>query len=254
MLYTLKAKETSTNRRKTARASQKPKVAVFFSGRVAAYEYSQFSLLELQRKYNATFFCSLNREAPSPYVQHFCDIFSIMSDQVSYEKAVNPEWFTPYLETPRIANLYATLYHNKRAFNLIESYMEKYNMRFDIVLFYRADLLVLTHLLELKPPQPNAVYIPVDIGLKNVEPPGINGYIAYGDVKSMKLYTSAIDHLEKYRADMGGRLYHEGVLLHHLKTLNLRMIEMPYMVSPNDRELYDCRLNPMRHDTNPEYL
>jgi hypothetical protein len=253
MLYTLKAKETGTNRRRTARLSRKPKVAVFFSGRVAAYEYSQFSLLELQRKYNATFFCSLNREATSPYIRHFCDIFSISAEQVSYEKPVNPEWFSSYEGNPRLANLYATLYHNKRAFNLIESYMEKYNMRFDIILFYRADLLVLTRLLDLTQPEPNTVYVPIDKGLIEVQPPGINGFIAYGDVNSMKIYTSAVDDLEKYHDDMKGRLYHEGVLLQHLKTKNMRINQFSYMVSPNDRELYDCRLNPRRHDTNPEY-
>ena len=241
-------------RNKTSRTRIKNlNVAIFFSGRVNAYEYSQYSLLELQRKYNAKMFMSLNKEKTSPYIERFRNIFSITDEQVYFEKTNNPEWFKPYESNPRVANLYSTFYHNKMAFNLIESYMAKHNMQFDIILFYRADLLVLTKVLDLTVPKPNTIYIPNDVGLINVDPPGVNVFISYGNVNTMKIYSSIVDNLEKYDIETSHRLYHEGAVLYHLNVNRVQIHEMPYKISPNENELYDCKLNPRRHDNNDEY-
>jgi hypothetical protein len=251
MKYKIVTREPKRNALKLKRHMR---VAVFFSGRINAYEYSQFSLLELQRKYNnATFFCSLNREETSPYIQRFCDIFSMSDEQIHFEKTVNPEWFAWYEKDPRRAYMYSTLYHNKLAFNLIEAYMEKYGIVFDVILFYRADLLILTKLVDIVPPEKNTVYIPTDQGLVHASPPGVNVFITYGDVDSMKAYAYAVDYLYKYYIDTQGAIYHEGIILQHLNEMNIRIEHLSYECCPSVNHYYDFRLNPKRHDTCPDY-
>ena len=95
--------------------------------------------------------------------------------------------------------------------------------------------------------------IPNDVGLINVDPPGVNVFISYGNVNTMKIYSSIVDNLEKYDIETSHRLYHEGAVLHHLNVNRVQIHEMPYKISPNENELYDCKLNPRRHDNNDEY-
>ena len=54
----------------------KPNIAVYFSGRIKAYENNIENLLNIKNKYNPVFFISLNDEE-TEYIKEFCKIFNI---------------------------------------------------------------------------------------------------------------------------------------------------------------------------------
>ena len=205
-----------------------PKVAVYFAGRIQGYEDCTEQLLQIKNDYNPTFFMSLNMdstEAELIYIEKFKKLFSIDDECVHIEKTILPSFlkeedFTSSQEfigwdnktNSRIflgekflnkktkfwkfvnSDLYKTYsqyYHNKRAFELVAKYQEAHSMEFDVVLKFRADIKY-TEPLHLYIPLKNTLYIPEG----NDHEEGINAFIAYGDLESMKKYSYMVDNIE----------------------------------------------------------
>ena len=202
------------------------RIAVYFAGRIQGYEDCMEQLLQIKNDYNPIFFMSLNMDSSEvTNLDKFKELFSIEDDCVHIEKTILPEflkeeYFTSSQEfiawdsktNSRIflgekflnkktkfwkfanSDLYRTYsqyYHNKRAFDLILNYQKTHSVQFDLVLKFRADIKY-TQPLHFYIPLKDRLYIPEG----NDYEEGINAYIAYGDLESMKKYSYMVDCIE----------------------------------------------------------
>lgn len=145
-------------------------------------------------------------------VNLFCILYNVKSfesyqfkfDAEKYEKYQKNQYTKPY-------NCMTAFYANHKVYDL----MAKSGQQYDVVVRYRADIILKEPLL-LQMPDVNTVYIP---SCPNCQRPclckdhtGINDQIAYGDMESMRKYCAAFPLLDTY--------LEEGTLLHP-ETLNL---------------------------------
>jgi len=176
------------------------RIAILIIGRIKGYTYVEEQLLALQRKYNATIFCSINKKIRSPYINNFCYTFGIEDDQINLE--VTPPVPTIFYNFPQsaptsIPNAYSCSFHKERCFDLLEKYQTKYNKEFQCIIYWRADIDNKEDLV-LQPVEPNTIYIPAywNQELRNLDVDGINDQIAYGNFTTMKQYFTMINYLE----------------------------------------------------------
>ena len=201
------------------------RIAVYFAGRIQGYEDCMEQLLQIKNDYNPIFFMSLNMDSSESNLDKFKELFSVEDDCVHIEKTILPEflkeeYFTSSQEfigwdsntNSRIflgqkflnkktkfwkfvnSDLYRTYsqyYHNKRAFDLILKYQKTHSVEFDLVLKFRADSKY-TQPLHFYIPLKDKLYIPEG----NDYEEGINAFIAYGDLESMKKYSYMVDCIE----------------------------------------------------------
>ena len=223
------------------------KVAVLFSGRIKAYTHVQSSLKALQEKYDATFFVSLNKEQRSEYIDRFCTTFNVGDDQIVIKKAISPEWLRSFnvdydgggegKDSIRIDWMYSMVQNIHSAFNLIGPYEERHNVKFDCIVFYRADI-DSQETMSITIPQDNTVYIPE--GADNY---GINYQVAYGNYGAMKKYSDLVNNLQKLCGEQNIRYHPETLLKHHLENEELTIVRFPFNYS----------LHPVRQEPLPEY-
>jgi len=67
------------------------RVAILFCGRIKGYTNVEQTLLKLQKKYNATVFCSLNKRTKSDYIKRFCEKFGISDERLNLEPTKTQE-------------------------------------------------------------------------------------------------------------------------------------------------------------------
>ena len=223
------------------------KVAVLFSGRIKGYTHAQPSLEALQKKYDATFFVSLNKEQRSEYIDKFCTTFNIGGDQITIQKAISPDWLRSFdvdydgggegKDSIRVDWMYSMVENIHSAFNLIAPYEEKYNVKFDCIVFYRADI-DSQETMAISMPQENTVHIPE--GADNY---GINNQVAYGNYDTMKKYSELVNNLQKLCGEQKIRYHPETLLKHHLENEGLNIVRFPF----------NYYLHPMRQEPCPEY-
>jgi hypothetical protein len=222
-------------------------IAILFSGRIKGYTYIEQHLDALQKKYNATFFISLNKEQRSEYIDNFCKKFNIGDDQAIIEKTISPEWIRSFnveyhvpegKEGSHVDNMYSMVQNIYSAFNLIAPYQEKHNTQFDCILFYRADIHS-EEIINITMPVENTVYIPEDFDWLG----GINYQIAYGNYDAMKKYCDLVNNLQKLCGEQRISYHPETLLKKHLENEGLTIVRFPYNYS----------LHPKRHESIPEY-
>ena len=239
----------STRKRKRMRGGG-PRIAVLFSGRIKAYEFVKEKLKALQDKYSATFFCSLNKKTLSPYIQKFCDTYDMKPDQLHLEQTIAPDWLDsmeihPHPGITRIGT-YSVLYHIKKAFDLIEAYQQKNKTRFDIILYYRADIDP-QETIQLSPPEKATVYVPNWGGLYNAEDwdrkYGIHASVTYGDYDSMKKYCATVDNIKDLCDTYNVAVSHEGLVTMQLIVSRINI----------ERINHSFGMLPQRQQTNKEY-
>jgi len=178
------------------------KVAILFGGRIVGYENVKDNLVKIMNQYNPTVFCSLNKKNKSDYIKGFCDLMKIDDERLHLEiTPPPPEKY--YTIVPRhsvdfdVTRFYSLLYHQKLAFLLLEKYQEKHNMKFDCILFYRADIQT-TDDLKLQLPKPNTIYVPIFENAPH-EHANNNGIMCgqyYGDYDVMKYMCNIIDSIK----------------------------------------------------------
>jgi len=198
------------------------KIAIFFAGRIAAYQHVLHKLLEIKNTYNPLIFCSLNNESDKAEdVAIFCKVLNIPVEQCNIEKTIVPEW----VERSTVHNktgMYSMFYHQNKAFTHIEQYQKQNSMHFDCILYYRADMDSKDKLV-LNTPEINTVYIPNDR-----EYDGYNDRMAYGNYESMKLYSNLINSLEKILRDNPSVNNPEVILKKYLENTELKVSKIPY--------------------------
>jgi len=201
------------------------RVAILLIGRIKGYTNVEEKLRKIQKRYNATIFCSLNKRDKSNYIQVFCNKFNIGDSQLYLEPTPPvPNYMTKYpFSLPlNVEAVYSCSYHKKKCFDLLEEYQKKQNIQFDCIIYYRADIdgeedFVISEI------ENNTVYIPEGFDVS-----GINDQIAYGNYRIMKLYFSILDSIEEM-CNWEGILYHPELLLKkHLDHKNITIKRFPY--------------------------
>lgn len=197
------------------------KTAIFFSGRIRAFDEVKEHLIKLNLIENTIFFVSLNLEKSNEEAKQFCKLMNI-NDPIcmNFEKTIIPEimyTFNMHYHSVR-EKVYSMFYHNFRCFELITNYQNKYNMKFNTIVKYRADfntsnILPLNH--ELKE---NTVYRPYNLNYTWGD-----DKVAYGNYESMKKYCNVVNNIISLCGD-DKILYHPETLLdEHLKKENLNI-------------------------------
>jgi len=236
-------------------------LAILIVGRIKGYTHVEQTLMHLQKQYNATFFCSLNKKHRSAYIDTFCKKFNIGDDQLNLELLKTPEHILHYpafYTNPH--NLYSFFYHLNKSFEVLEKYQDKHRVKYNCVLLYRADI-ESSEDLQIVPPEKDTVYIPI---AKDAW--GINGEIAYGDFHTMKKYCNLVNLLEtlikdphivcsdnltknedidlKNHLDMRIGIFHPEInLKRNLEINNIHVKRFPYKY----------KMHPSRHFPLPEY-
>ena len=212
------------------------KVAILFAGRIKAYQHVLPKLLEIQNTYNPVIFCSLNKESNTPEdIKSFCAEFNIPEEQSNIEQTVLPPWLNSCRPVANLSNppgVYSMFYHENKAFHLIEKYQEKNSMKFDCVLYYRADMDSKEKLI-MSMPENNTIYIPntLDYG-------GYNDRMAYGSYESMKVYCNLIHSLEGIYCKNHALNNPESILKEYLKNTGMKITTIAY----------NTELHPLRNE------
>ena len=200
------------------------KIAIILSGRIKGYTNVQSNLLNIQKKYNATIFCSLNNKIKSNYIKAFCNTYNIKDKQLNLEKTVMPEWVYKLNKPPETSydTTYSMLYHINRAFSLVETFQNENKTKFDCVLFYRADI-DSKEIIPLTIPTNNTIYIPNKFDYR-----GINGLVAYGDFQSMKKYSNIVNQIQDLSSK--GVLFNPEILIKaHLENEKININRFEYI-------------------------
>jgi len=218
----------NTTRRKRTTKIEPMKVAILFSGRIKGYKSVKKNLLRLKDQYSPTFFCSLNKKTYSPYIKEFCENFSIQKEQINLELLTEPEWITDIQDLSIYVNPLNTWfmwYHLQKAFSLLTAYQATHNIKFDCILFYRADINSKV-LLPLRMPVKNTIYIPDD---NDFYDNGTNGIMAYGSYDTMLQYTNIVEYFKKLcKTSKIDSLHPELVLTKYLQNKHINVVRFPY--------------------------
>lgn len=192
------------------------KIAIFFSGRVKGYEHTFSHLTSIIDTYNPIFFTSLNQESEDDYIKTFCEKFNIKTNQINYEKTILPDCFNDVNSGSHVLNTYSMFYHNYKAFCLIEQYQTIHNIKFDVIVKYRAEIQS-SDILKFNEIEDNKLYVP-----RGNDYGGINDQIAYGNFDIMKQYCELGNgNVEKLHLEKKTRYHPETLLHHHLKPLTI---------------------------------
>lgn len=201
------------------------KIAVFFFGRINAYEYCTETLRQLINDYDPVFFASINDDTLSPYYQTFFDSCNIKEGQYNIEKTILPDHLKdenmviyPHglirlnsdgqevmdfslagnksikYDGAKPYNIYSQFLHRFRCIQLITAYQQAHSITFDIVVSFRADICS-DMPLKLYVPLKNTVYSPAI--RNNYEPlVKIEDKCNYGDLETMTKFCCLFINLD----------------------------------------------------------
>jgi len=158
-----------------------------------------------------------------------------------HEKSYKKDWFPKFRRIPeddefvwyKISSAY---YNNKKAFELISDYQKEHDIKYDIVIKFRADA-ICQNMLEFEKTEPHTVYLPFggdncyNYDNSGITYPGVQDHLAYGDFETMKIYSSVYDSIETYCPEQP---YHpEVLLLYHLQQNHIKIIRWSFPYSTN---------------------
>lgn len=124
-------------------------------------------------------------------------------------------------------------YHRYKVFELCKAYSQKHNIKFDYVLFFRADIQS-SDTLELIPLAPNTVYIPEGYDFEG----GLNDLMAYGSMEVMEKYSNLVNNIKKMCIEQKLLFHPESFVRKHLENEAITVVRFPYSLE----------LNPARKD------
>ena len=204
-------------------SEQRLKVAVLFAGRIRGYETVLGKLHDIKNRYTPTYYCSLNEPTYDEYTDNFCKTFDISRDRINIESTPYPDFIKAAPVRPGFSNMqnwYSMLYHENKAFKMIENDITKNKKHFDCILYYRADI-DSPDTLILEYPKSNTLYIP-----NGHDYLGINDRVAYGDFDSMKKYCSVVDIIQSAESMNG--INPEIMIKRHLESHKLEIIRFKF--------------------------
>jgi len=117
-------------------------------------------------------------------------------------------------------NSVSMFYHNKRAFDHIESM----GIPFDVIVKFRSDINTTSKFpYPTSIPEDNTIYVPEEYHYS-----GINDQIAYGNYESMRIYCSVYDNIYKYCTTDDVTFHPETLLKYHLDSNNITVKTFPF--------------------------
>lgn len=196
------------------------KVGVIFSGVIRQFDPAFFDQNVIHDKnHEYTIIASCNTENTESK-----DSFHVFSVE---ECAIPEHWgFVGKKTQWNNYNTVSMYFHNKRAFIVLLERVPDV----DIVLKYRSDIITNQKLELPSSVSSNTIYVPDSNQWK-----GINDQIAYGDKESMKIYCGVYDKIEEYVKKNHVSFHPETLLLHHLKTENIKVETFNYKYHLNPK-------------------
>lgn len=239
------------------------KIAVFFFGRIKGYEDCTETVRQLINDYDPVFFASINDDTLTPYHQTFFDSCNIKEGQYNIEKTIVPDDLKdenmvvyPHdlirlnsdgqevmdfslagnksikYDGAKPYNIYSQFLHRFRCIQLISTYQQTHNIRFDIIISFRADIRSEMPL-KLYVPLKNTVYSP---HIRNNYEPlvKIDDTCNYGDFETMTKFCCLFINLDYVYSI--SPLYHPELMVHnYLHSLNINMESFHYRFVLSDK-------------------
>lgn len=207
------------------------KIAVCFTGRVKTYEHSLPWFQAIIDDTHTDIFCSINGECDD-YHETFMSLFKV-------KKSYYGKYILPYDEEifyhnrrpeSNIYNVHSMLYNKKKCLELVKSYEREHNIKYDIVVFFRADILAEESYPLIVPENDNSIYIPAGFDWG-----GVNDQIAHGTMAAMEKYVELYDRARVYCLQEGCIFHPETLLAHHIRRneINLRRFNFLYRLNHN---------------------
>ena len=227
------------------------RTAFIMYGRIDAYEHVLDNLCHLKKKYNADFFCSLNKERKTDYHQRLYDRLEMKPEQYRNEKTPVAPDYVLYMgdrTPPEYQFMYSAFYQQNKTFELLEWYEENYKIRYDCVVVYRADIQT-RESLNINELKYNTIYVPEGDNWG-----GVSALFAYGKRDVMKIYSTLFKSLEglcvkglqepRYSGYKDVGVNHEFLILLQMTANGVNI----------QRFKHDYNLHKGRHLKLPEYL
>lgn len=201
------------------------KIGLLFAGRIKTFEECydslKFNILEQLKEHEIDSFLSHNIINKNDDIKKFINLYNVklyeetdMNDTSYYEKKIilnnnNGARWTSIL-------MYYNIYN---AFNLMEKYSIENNIKYDIIIYLRADMIFKTPLIINRIIEENTVYIP------NINDwAGINDQFAYGNFETMKKYCSLYLNVEDYYNKTNIKFHTETYVKIHINEQNLNLV------------------------------
>ncbi len=212
------------------------RTAIFFSGRVYGFDeaYLKRTLKSIEASFNQKVDIFISGNTHQESFDQFVEIFKPV--KYEFRDFVIPPKYLNYSSQGRftiITDACKMIFHIYNSFELIKQAMkENNNIKYNIVVFYRADILSDDDLNLNSNIEPNTVYIPSGYDAYG----GLNGIFAYGDFNSMELYSSIWADIPYLVEGHNCPMHPETLLLFQL-TINKANVKRFY---------YKYKLNPRR--------
>lgn len=184
------------------------RVAILLGGRIVTSSETRDKVLEHLLAYKKRypfvyFFISINEHVhDEEFMQWFCAHLGIPAECVQIKKTEEPLEVYEYMRRPetRVSNVYSMFYHTNQCMHMARAYSKKYDLTFDVVMKYRADIVPFARSDDVAdntiirfayPANDKTVYVPEG----NDWLGGLNDQIAYGNMQSMKTYCDCVNHI-----------------------------------------------------------
>ena len=162
------------------------RIAILYFGRSRHVEHTYPTLVHSLVNHSADVFYSGDNEHTEKLVE-ICAPVSLINDPITYTVDFSKyPIFIPDICAPNFDSMTRHFINKKRVFILLEEYMAKHGVTYDLVICARLDIPI--HGLAIPEPAQNTVYIPLGYDYF-----GINDRFAMGDVDSMKKYMLLYD-------------------------------------------------------------
>lgn len=208
------------------------KIAFCFTGRIKTYEESIGWFQNIIKDPRVDFFCSINGTLDA-YHRRFIEDF--------YVKKYHFEEYTlPYQDNifahhkrpeTNVYNTHSMYYNRKKCFELVEAYQEENAFRYDIVVFFRADIVSQNAYDLIVPKDDSTIYIPSGYDWCG----GLNDQIAHGTVAAMKIYAELYDEIPKYCLEQGCLFHPETLLKWHLDRNHMKIERFTFLYTLNSK-------------------
>lgn len=221
-------------------SSPKKRIAVLMCGRIRSFESCYSSHFKhIFDMYETDVFLahnSLNHEDNIDLFKKTYPVIGYQSytiDLVPYAKRIKNN--TNYgVNGYYCIYMFECLYY---AYNLMEQKAHAENIRYDAVIYMRADEIIKSDLIIPDILESNTIYIPEHNDACNT---GINDQFAFGSMESMKIYSSLIQHIFNYY-DSGALFHPESLMKYHIQQskLNIIRFSFDYHLNQTRRYAYD---------------
>ena len=199
------------------------KIAVLIYGRLNTCVKHYLNTLEsIGIEHDIDFFLSSDN-SPELLLNHFIKLYepiACINDKIEYN--IDLTKYDGIRGETNIHNMICHFINKERVFSLLEEYIEKSNVNYDIVLSLRIDIVFLQknlfkNILSIR--NDDIIYIP----LENDWVGGINDQIAYGNINTMRKYNNIYKHIIHLLDNKLSIPHPESLTLANIKYHNLKI-------------------------------